>query len=331
MRNVRRRVKAASLAILLIVPLLVGLLWSRPAVARWDADRLTQDDDREFFAETGFTVSGDFLAHFRERGGLDIFGYPISAAYVDKSGILVQYFQKARFEWHPENPDPYKVQLGLLGEQLGYRRSPVSPPSTPSPRKFYFPETGHTVAYKFLDFFREHGGIDNFGYPITEMFVEDQRVVQYFQRMKLIWDMEASRVTVGNLGELYITVYAPPAEFLRPDPAFQISPEIVELDLIIDLGYWVANRARGQDVTAVVLDKRTRQPVEGALLRVAFVTNGDDVAPDSVRVLTTDARGQAKALIPLTGLEPGTWTTVRVEAELGSVKTEAQELFLVWW
>ncbi|MGC9347993.1 MAG: LGFP repeat-containing protein [Anaerolineae bacterium] len=327
----RRVVIILSLFVLLIGFLAAGFPFSRPAFASWVTSEFFQRGDREFFEATGFTVSGAFLTYFREHGGLDILGYPISAAYVDQSGILVQYFQKARLEWHPENPDPYKVLLGLLAEQLGYRQSPVSSPSLTSPRKRYFPETGHFVAYKFLDFFREHGGIDVFGYPITEMFVEDQSVVQYFQRMKLVWDVEASRVTVANLGELYASVYAPPVEFVRPEPSFQISAEEVELELIIDLSHWVANPHQDQEVMAVVMDKRTRELVRGARVSVAFVTDTGEVEPGSVCVRATDERGRAKAIIPLTGLEPGTWTTVRVEAELGSARVEARELFLVWW
>jgi hypothetical protein len=30
----------------------------------------------------------------------------------------VQYFERARFEYHPENQPPYDVLLGLLGRQL---------------------------------------------------------------------------------------------------------------------------------------------------------------------------------------------------------------------
>jgi hypothetical protein len=30
----------------------------------------------------------------------------------------VQYFERARLEWHPTNVDPYKVQMGLLGREL---------------------------------------------------------------------------------------------------------------------------------------------------------------------------------------------------------------------
>ncbi len=57
---------------------------------------------------------GDSGVSYRES--LALFGYPISDEYVDPAtGTTVQYFERARLEFHPDNPGPYKVELGLLG------------------------------------------------------------------------------------------------------------------------------------------------------------------------------------------------------------------------
>jgi hypothetical protein len=60
------------------------------------------------------------LKYWQSHGGLDLFGYPISEEIYGENGwpYAVQYFQRARFEYHPELPDPYQVSLGLLGDQL---------------------------------------------------------------------------------------------------------------------------------------------------------------------------------------------------------------------
>jgi spore germination protein len=81
-----------------------------------------------YFAETGHTLCGRFHEYFRAHGlefddpgfsfreSLALFGYPISEPYTDPStGLVVQYFERARFEAHPENAAPYDVLLGLLG------------------------------------------------------------------------------------------------------------------------------------------------------------------------------------------------------------------------
>ncbi len=80
------------------------------------------DPNVRLFPETGFYVNNDFgfLNFWNQKGGLDIFGLPIGPAFYNPGfDRVVQYFERARFEAHSENADPYKVQLGQLGtEQL---------------------------------------------------------------------------------------------------------------------------------------------------------------------------------------------------------------------
>jgi hypothetical protein len=89
------------------------------------------DRNHRLFPETGQVVSFAFLDFFNSRGGIDIFGYPISGQITEK-GVTVQYFQRARMEWHPENAPQYRVQLGLLGTEVFGQRGQVRPtPSLP--------------------------------------------------------------------------------------------------------------------------------------------------------------------------------------------------------
>jgi hypothetical protein len=75
----------------------------------------------QYFNETGFTVGGGFLQFWKSQGGLTIFGYPITEEFVEK-GHTVQYFERARFEHHPNtNPVLWDVMLGRVGAELiGY-------------------------------------------------------------------------------------------------------------------------------------------------------------------------------------------------------------------
>ena len=67
-----------------------------------------------YFAVTGHTMSGAFAAYWNANGGLAIFGYPISEVF-SENGMQVQYFERARFEWHPEFAGTkYEVELGRL-------------------------------------------------------------------------------------------------------------------------------------------------------------------------------------------------------------------------
>lgn len=74
-----------------------------------------------------------FLSYWQKHGLLDpkldaygrslmLFGLPLTEATVetnpaDGKPYLTQWFERARFEWHPDEPDAYKVLLGLLGRE----------------------------------------------------------------------------------------------------------------------------------------------------------------------------------------------------------------------
>jgi N-acetyl-anhydromuramyl-L-alanine amidase AmpD len=78
---------------------------------------LTAPAGSQTFPETGQTVRGAFLAFWRERGGLPLFGYPLTGEFAER-GLTVQYFERARFELHPDAPAAQRVQLGRVGAEL---------------------------------------------------------------------------------------------------------------------------------------------------------------------------------------------------------------------
>lgn len=63
-----------------------------------------------------------------------------------------------------------------------------------------FRETGHTLAYGFREFYDQHGGLPVFGLPLTEVFIEGGRPVQYFERTRLEWHGDLGLVQAGLLG-----------------------------------------------------------------------------------------------------------------------------------
>ncbi len=85
-------------------------------------------DEGSYFAETGYRVPPVFFAYWQNRGGLASYGYPLSPAYTNSSGMLVQWFERAEFELHPENAGtPYNVELTALGRDLLDRRAALMP------------------------------------------------------------------------------------------------------------------------------------------------------------------------------------------------------------
>ncbi len=85
------------------------------------------------FAQTGRSVCGPFLDYWSshglefgdaavsEREALALFGLPLTAPRMETNSsgdsVLTQWFERARFEYHPDNPAPYRVLLGRLGAE----------------------------------------------------------------------------------------------------------------------------------------------------------------------------------------------------------------------
>ncbi len=75
------------------------------------------NDEFYFFEETRHTLANGFKKYWDEHGGVAVFGYPISEEF-QEDGYNVQYFERARLEWHPENAGTeYEVLLGHLGRE----------------------------------------------------------------------------------------------------------------------------------------------------------------------------------------------------------------------
>jgi hypothetical protein len=150
------------------------------------------------FPETGKMVKGIFLEYWDKHGGLPQQGFPISEMFTEVSTLdgkpyTVQYFERAVFEYHPENQPPFNVLLSQLGtfrykqKYPGGAGAPNQQPNT-SAGSVLFPETGKRVGGKFLEYWQKNGGLAQQGYPISEEFTEKSDLdgkeyrVQYFER-----------------------------------------------------------------------------------------------------------------------------------------------------
>ncbi len=150
--------------------------------------------EQRCFAETGQCMQGRFLRYWYARGALPFNGYPLSGEFMERLDdgreYRVQYFERVRMEYHPENNPPFDVLLGQFGRSI----HPADPPVPQKGNGLYFPQTGHNVEGAFRNFLggvNEVGlGVEYFGYPISEAFterLEDGNIytVQYFERARL--------------------------------------------------------------------------------------------------------------------------------------------------
>jgi spore germination protein len=169
-----------------------------------------------YFPETGHSLGGAFLKYWRTNGGLPIYGYPLTEEFIETSPTngkqyTVQYFERNRFEYHPENQPPNDVLLGLLGVQVTGQRvfPPADNPATGIDTVF-FPQVLHTLSNPFLGYWQKYGGLAQFGYPISEPVLERSATdgqtytVQYMERARFEYHPEYTgtdaEVLLGLLG-----------------------------------------------------------------------------------------------------------------------------------
>jgi hypothetical protein len=112
----------------------------------------------QWFPETQHTLGDNseggraIAAFWTQLGGIPQFGYPLSQPFMERNKddgktYLVQYFERQRFEYHPENKGTrYEVLLGRLGaEQIGGKTVAATPTSLPQPTSVPPSPTANTV------------------------------------------------------------------------------------------------------------------------------------------------------------------------------------------
>jgi hypothetical protein len=185
-----------------------------PALARkvYDYFNSTPSSPARYFPETRETVGHEFLKFWNDFGGVDTFGYPISPERMD-NGILVQDFERARLELHPENAsaggsDP-EVVLGLVGQELAGKLGLSWKPSANDGQGIYFDATQQEISGDFLYYWQNHGGERVFGWPISpaENMVNPvdgkTYMTQWFQRARMEFRPDlpvGHRIVMGTLG-----------------------------------------------------------------------------------------------------------------------------------
>jgi hypothetical protein len=178
------------LRLVILTLLVVGALLPLPTAAA---------NPERCFPETGYCINGAIRTYWERHGGLRVFGYPITDVFEDEvertwSGP-VQWFERDRLEDH--SAEGLGVLAGRLGaamlelQERPWQDLPRVDQAPPGCR--YFPQTGHSLCGVFLRTWQAGGGLQRFGYPLTEPLEESLMAgqtiwtgtVQYFERRRM--------------------------------------------------------------------------------------------------------------------------------------------------
>jgi hypothetical protein len=289
----------------------------------------------EYFPETGHTVRPPFIDFFQKTGGVTQHGFPITEDYVDpQTGLLVQYFEKSRLEWHPGNPAAYRVQLGLLGEQLGKRqpRIPISQVPAPNdPNCEHAQATGHNICHAFRDYYHRNGGLDRFGYPISGYDIVDGYTVQYFQRARMEWHPErpsGQQVQLGPLGHIYYAYAGLDSNRLRPvvPPGVSRGP-VPSLAVRGSVVNSVAVSNGLQTAFVFTTDQYGRPMGNAAVSLVIHYPHGDEV----LVLPPTSAAGVSFRTFTVAPTMAGTIVSMEFIVGYNGIVGESLASFLVWY
>ncbi len=158
-----------------------------------------EDGRYGYIPETGHNVPVQLLDYWHTHGGWWVHGLPVTEFFreiqPDGSERFVQYFERTVLSMDLSGTtSPPAVSSDKQGYNTYIDPAAQQPIDhfEPNPHFTYFPETGHTVAHGFKNVFDTHGGVDVFGYPLSEEWTavnpEGRTVVyQVFERARFEW------------------------------------------------------------------------------------------------------------------------------------------------
>ncbi len=226
----RRRLPRLLTAVVVFLALFAPALMRAPsASAEWAAPRTV------YVPETGHSVDGYFLDVWRTWGVINL-GYPITPEVIENDRI-VQYYEYARMEYWPDDPNGDVVKFGTIGRELkpltvfrtipsvpGLEEPDEQPRALSLEQRAWLPLTGkaaskadtaswryvgesqHSIQFGFKDFWEATGEAEYLGNPITEEYAHGDTTYQVFERGQLAWTAE-SGVWMMPVGEVLAQRY----------------------------------------------------------------------------------------------------------------------------
>lgn len=292
-----------------------------------------QSERALYFPETGHWVSGEFLSAYEslDKPSL-ILGSPITDDFPDPvTGQRRQYFQKALLVLDSDASGGPRIEQVLLG-QLLYEPglAPTSNPNVSACRDF--PDTGYQyrVCYAFLDFFEAHGGVAQFGYPVSNFEIQGGRLVQYFQKARFEWhpELQANQhILLGDLGVEYFWKAGEDPTRLSPNVDNNLPKSILSLNVRTYVEQAVMP-FRGEQTLYVIVQDQYLQPVANAEVSYSTVLPSGESFQN--RMPLTDENGVTRIDIDVDAHSVGV-AEITVLVDFSDLQEKGRTSFRIWW
>ena len=292
-----------------------------------------QTEDSLYFPETGHYVSGEFLAFYNaNENARTVYGYPITEAFIDiDTGVLMQYFQNVRLELYPLNPPGSQVLLTNLGVLL-YEQGTVIPNLTANTPNCH-QENGwsYPVCNAFYDFYVAQNGASLFGLPISGLEYSEGRLVQSFEKAKLIWKPEYptnAKITVASLGMQYFYYNDEDESLLSPIRNLEYNKGISRIRVQAFTQSAILTNGESQTIYVIAKDQNNT-PLTGGLVEITL--HYPDGRVESLNKTSTNENGLAQITFNVNAADLTGVTSVEVSVSFNSVTTTTVTSFRIWY
>jgi hypothetical protein len=284
-----------------------------------------------YFPETGHVVSGEFLEFYnRTPEAKLLYGDPITDAFVDPQyGMLVQYFQKVRFQVNEDKPLELRVTLSHLGKftyQPGQQR--IVSVNSNACRTFSETTDQFNICYAFLDFFLAHGGVTQFGYPLSNLESHEGRIMQYFQKARFEWHPElpqGQRVQLSDLGSIYFFQQRLDQNFLRQQNNL---PQTILSLKVRAFAERAISGLKGSQTIHVLVHDQNFLPVAKAMVSLQMQSPTGESVTYPIEI-STDKDGLAHLTMTFETDQPGKYI-ITVKVRLNGLTGQTSGSFIAW-
>lgn len=290
-----------------------------------------QDTGPEWFPQTQHSIRGEFLKFYHSVSDpLTLFGFPITDEYYDQTGVLTQYFQRARFDLQNTDHGPV-VSLANLGWLLYDDTGQPYNIQQTGPTCRLFPATSKTVCYAFLQFYDTYQGEKFFGDPISGLEIRDGMIVQYFSKVRMEWHAnlpEGRKVRLTQLGRTafgmingnYQTLNGSP--ILVRSPVSSITARAFVRDALIG--------ANSTQTVYLIVQDQDNQPVAGVTVTVQVIRPDGSVFPMNI-LESTGPDGVMQIPLTVGDFSPRQVIQVVITASFEDKTAVANTWFRIWY
>ncbi len=297
-----------------------------------------QSPDFIYSENKGHTISGAFLEFYSlSPNPKEIYGEPITEAFTDpRYNLLVQYFEKARFEYHPTEPAGYQVHISPLGiTHFKLFQNQLQPSNVfdHSQGCRIFSDTGFRICMAFRAFYEANGGEYTFGPPVSNAVWLNGRLVQYFFYSRLEWhpDLPSGKnILVSNFG--YEFFYINQENSSRLDPVLTTGDNTIYSVLSINTKAVVEQAItspHGRQTVHILVTDQRRLPIADAQAVVVLRLPSGEESRYIVPQLTNQ-QGVTQFSFPFESSMVG-MAEIQVIVTRDHLQAKTTTSFRIWW